>query len=86
MLRTGLTSVAVSTLSPLERVREAVGSQKAIADALGLSQPTVHEWFKRGQPPADRCIALEDLSGGTVTRYDLRPDIFGASPIDTKAA
>jgi len=67
----------VNIPTPLERVRDLLGTQKAIADLFGLSAPTVHEWFRRGSPPADRCIALEEATGGKVTRYELRPDVFG---------
>jgi DNA-binding transcriptional regulator YdaS (Cro superfamily) len=30
--------------------------------------------------PADRCLPIERATGGAVTRYDLRPDIFGDAP------
>lgn len=30
--------------------------------------------------PAEHCRAIEQATNGAVTRYDLRPDVFGASP------
>lgn len=58
---------------------EACGSQKALADALGVKPVQVHKWSRPdGQVPAARCIAIENHTG--VTRYQLRPDVFGSEP------
>ena len=58
-------------------------SQSELARRLGLAQPTVWAWFngqaKRGIPP-EHCPKIERLTNGLVTRYDLRPDVFGDSP------
>jgi DNA-binding transcriptional regulator YdaS (Cro superfamily) len=37
----------------------------------------VSQWV---QVPAERCVAIEAATGGKVTRYELRPDIFGGAP------
>lgn len=66
--------------TPLEEAIAHVGSQQALADLLGLRPPSVSEWRKRGRPPAERCIAIEEATGGLVTRYALRPDVFGSGP------
>jgi DNA-binding transcriptional regulator YdaS (Cro superfamily) len=71
--------------TPLEAAIAHIGSQQAFADLLGVKPPSVAEWRKRGRPPAERCIAIEDATGGQITRYALRPDVFGAAPPATVA-
>lgn len=51
------------------------GSQKAIAQALGVTQGAISQWK---QVPADRVLAVEAATG--VSRHVLRPDVFGAEP------
>lgn len=60
---------------------------KAI-DLVGLSElskrcrvtyQAIRKW-EAGRPPAERCLAIERATGGQVTRYDLRPDVFGPAP------
>lgn len=65
-------------MTALERVFQILGSQKALADALGLQPPSIYEWKLRGVP-SERCLEIERLTGGEVTRFDLRPDVFGDS-------
>ena len=66
--------------SPLERAIAAAGGASALARALGLVWPsTVTNWAVRGIP-AERCLPIERATGGAVTRFELRPDIFGEAP------
>lgn len=51
----------------------------AFAKALGVSYQAVQKW-RRQQPPPERCLAIEAATAGAVTRYELRPDVFGAAP------
>lgn len=53
------------------------GSQAEAARAIGLKQPSVWAWLNGGQPSAKNAIAIERVSCGQITRYELRPDIFG---------
>lgn len=68
-----------------ELIRRAVdavgGSQSELARRIGCSQVFVHHML-RGQRaiPARFCVAIEAASGGVVTRYELRPDVFGEAP------
>lgn len=39
-----------------------------------ISSQAVSQWAR---VPARRCVALEQASGGRVTRHELRPDVFG---------
>lgn len=70
----------MDTLSALDRAIDTVGTQQALADALGIQSPSISEWKARGKVPAERCLAIEALCGGKVSRYDLRPDVFGDPP------
>lgn len=52
-------------------VRKA-GGPAALAKALSESVQTVSNWVARGQPPANKCVAIELVSG--VPRESLRED------------
>lgn len=58
---------------------EIYGSQKELAIYLGVVPMAITQWKQRGVPP-ERCIDIETATDGKVTRYDLRPDIFGPAP------
>jgi len=46
-----------------------------MADALGVSQPTIWRWLNQSkQMPAEYVLLTEGLTG--VNRHDLRPDIY----------
>lgn len=64
----------------LDLAVQALGTQDALASVLRIKSPSISEWRKRGRVPAERCIAIEQATGGQVTRYELRPDIFGPAP------
>lgn len=72
-------------ISPLDRAIAHFESQQALADALEIRSPSISEWRKRGRVPAERCRAIEHATGGAVTRYDLRPDVFGEAPATGEA-
>lgn len=63
-------------MDAIDKAAEAVGSQAALAKALGVTPMAVTQWKKRGVPP-ERCRDIEQATGGQVTREELRPDIFG---------
>lgn len=55
------------------------GAQAFLARALGIPQSLPSAWAasdpdKRRPVPIERCIAIERVTGGAVTRRDLRPD------------
>lgn len=50
-----------------------LGGREVLAAALGVSLAALGNWKSRGVP-IQRCVAIERLSGGVVTRRDLRPD------------
>lgn len=67
-----------SPFTPSEAVRRAIqfaGGQAALARAVGVKPQAVHQW-KQGRVPAERVIAIERATQGTVTRAMLRPDLW----------
>lgn len=42
-----------------------------------ISPQAITGWIKKNRVPADRCLAIEKLLEGKVTRYEMRPDVFG---------
>lgn len=62
----------MDTPTALQRAIKEIGSQQALADALGVKSPSITDWH-RGRVPADRCPAVEALTG--VPCEELRPDL-----------
>lgn len=61
-------------MNPIKRAAESVGSQAALAEAIGVRQPTVSEWARGDRPiPIERCVDIERATGRTVMRWHLRP-------------
>lgn len=61
---------------PIDIAAEIVGSQAALASALGVSNGAVSQWKETGRRvPAEHCPAIEQLTGKRVRCEDLRPDI-----------
>lgn len=64
--------------SPLERACALLGGQKALGEALGVSQQRVWWWVRKSrQVPAEFCLPIERATSGVVQAEDLRPDVFG---------
>ena len=60
----------------LDRAIAVIGSQAALAAAIGVSQQVISYWIKKGhRVPAERVVAVEAATG--IARHELRPDIFG---------
>jgi len=65
--------------SQLARAIRLAGSQSAFGRLIGKRQSVVHDWLKRGLPlPAEHVLAVEAATG--ISRYDLRPDVYGPAP------
>src|SRR5690242_4212400 len=56
----------------LEQAIRAAGGVGALAQKLGISQPSVSNWSR---VPAERVVAVEAATG--VMRGALRPDLYG---------
>lgn len=63
------------------------GKQKGLADKVGVTQGMVSGWL-HGRYPISwvHAKAIEEATNGSVTRYQLRPDIFGKPPGEEAAA
>lgn len=65
-----------------EAIQRAGGSTK-LGKALGITRQAVEAWKGKGRVvPPEHVLEIEKITG--VTRYDLRPDIYGAPPVLTK--
>jgi len=61
---------------PLDRAFEVLGSQVALANALGVTKAAVGQWRDPGRRvPAEHCPVIERLTDGAVRCEDLRPDV-----------
>lgn len=55
-------------------------TQSELAARISVTPQAVNQWVKAGHVPAERCRSIEEATRGRVTRYDLRPDVFGPAP------
>jgi DNA-binding transcriptional regulator YdaS (Cro superfamily) len=72
---------------PIARAIAICGSQKALADAIGVTPANVSHWLNRVRPiPAKHCRSIQRVTGKAVSVYELCPDVFGPPPAKRKAA
>jgi DNA-binding transcriptional regulator YdaS (Cro superfamily) len=65
----------------LKKAVTLVGGQTALARLIGTKQQNVWQWlYDTGKPMSEHCIAIERATYGRITRYELRPDVFGEPP------
>jgi DNA-binding transcriptional regulator YdaS (Cro superfamily) len=62
-------------MDALQRAVEIVGSQSALALAIGRVPQVVNNWMRRGNVPAESCPDIERATNGAVRCEDLRPDV-----------
>lgn len=82
--------MADSGIDALKRAKDILGSESALADAVGVKQPSVNYMLNSGKRvPAEWCIPVEhavaeklavDGQGEPVTRHQLREDLY---PLET---
>lgn len=71
-----------SEISAIHRAVRLMGSQLNLARQLQVTPVTVNQWLrpagaKNARPiPPKQCVRIEQVTGGAVTRKDLRPDDF----------
>ena len=66
-----------NTKLSISNATEMLGGMSALASLCEVTPQAVFKWVKKNKAPADRCIQIEKATNGKVTRYDLRPDVFG---------
>lgn len=69
-------------MKPIDRAVEILGLKRiGMLFTPPITPQAVFKWTQDGvMVPAERCVAIELATDGAVTRYDLRPDVFGPSP------
>ena len=65
--------MASAALHPLDLAAKLMRGRGVLAKALGVSPAAVGNWKFRAVP-YEHCPRIESLTGGAVTRRDLRPD------------
>ena len=56
-----------------------ISTKTRVAELCGVRVQSLRCWTRI---PAEYCRRLERACEGTVTRYQMRPDVFGTSPED----
>lgn len=65
----------MSDFQPIRDACDFAGGITALAHKLGIAPQVVHRWASGQQTvPVVRCVEIEELTGGAVTRKQLRPD------------
>lgn len=64
------------TMTALEKAIDILGSQSALARAIGTLPQNVSYWVKNGWVPAEAVLPIEKATKKKVRRYELRPDIY----------
>ena len=65
-------------MKPIDKAIEIFGTQTALAEAIGATQPFVSQWVRNERPVSPKFARkIEEVTNGVVTRYQLRPDVFG---------
>lgn len=60
----------------LERVIEILGTQRALAQGLGVSRQAVNQWVHGKRPiPPMQALRIQKLTNGQVTAGSMRPDL-----------
>lgn len=79
-------------MDALRKAIELCKGQSALARLITtperpVCQSHVWNWLNRDKKvPANQCLAIERATGGQVTRYQLRPDVFGPAPEEETTA
>lgn len=64
-------------LEALRRAKDIIGSEAALADVVGVKQPSVNYILRSGKKvPAEWCLPVERATDGKVSRHELRPDLY----------
>lgn len=63
----------------LKKAIKHLGGVSRVAKMCLLTQPSVSSWLKKGRIPIRHVLTIERATGGQVTRYEMRPDVYGNS-------
>lgn len=70
----------------IETAVSAYGSQAKLATAMGCSQQQIAYLLKASNITPEMALKVHEATAGTVSKHDLRPDIFGAAAPQSEAA
>lgn len=78
--------MATIQITPTQRAVRLAGGPSALAKAIneleaegrGITPQSVSDWVKHDRIPAERVLVVERITG--VSRYELRPDVYGEPP------
>lgn len=60
-----------------QRAVKLAGGASIVAKELEISQAAVSKWPR---VPAERVLSVERLTQGQMSRYEMRPDVYGDQP------
>lgn len=62
----------------LRRAVKEIGTQKGLADKLGVTQSVLWYWLEKAKHgcPGEYVLKIEEATGGKITRHELRPDLY----------
>ena len=73
----------IAGMDKITRVIEVAGGASSLAADLGVKPPTVYQWKSGDRKVSPRlAIKISELWPELVSVHDLRPDVFGAQPVN----
>lgn len=64
----------------VEKIADCLGSKTEVARICGVKPPSLHGWVRIPDCHVLKIEAAVRAKGGDITRYTMRPDIFGDAP------
>lgn len=65
-------------MTPMRRALAMYGTQRKLAEAMGVSFQAVSFWLTGARRVSAECaVKIEAITNGQVKRAELRPDLFG---------
>lgn len=70
----------------IARAVQIVGKQAALAEKIGCAQQTISKMLNNEiRIPAELAVKIHDLTGGRVSKSQMRPDLFGRRHSSTES-
>ena len=67
-------NVSHTCLMKIDKIIKAAGGTAAVARLFGIKSQAVSQWK---QVPTKRVLKMEEHLNGSITRYQMRPEIYG---------
>lgn len=64
----------MATDTPLKKAAKLVGTEAALAEAIGCTRQRLHQWHRRGIP-TDFVPLIERATGGQIRCEELKPEV-----------